>query len=114
MSDVMSYFNLNWHGIKNEWTFAKNSSLTKLFIDLTICLSSVSSEKNLNAIKSWTRIHYKRSHPILNNSVETASTHVPSATTFVQYKSVSETDKFRVFIFIINKRLVGVWIIITK
>lgn len=78
--DVMEYFNTNWHGIRLEWALfgrnkysnylnytsnrveslnqkikliiTKQSTLTKIFSDLNICIASISSEKDIEAVKS--------------------------------------------------------------
>lgn len=85
---VISYFDSNWHPIRDEWTMfgrnqyanylnttsnrveslnqkikfivEKNSTLVKFFHDLSICLASLSSEKNLKAIKAVTRTKRRR------------------------------------------------------
>lgn len=91
----MQYFNDIWHPIKDEWTMfgcnkhfnlnrtsnrveslnhklklviAKNSNLTKFFADLNVCIDSISSEKNLKAVKSTMRVKRQR----ILDPVETA------------------------------------------
>lgn len=133
--DVMEYFNTNWHGIRLEWALfgrnkysnylnytsnrveslnqkikliiTKQSTLTKFFSDLNICIASISSEKDIKAIKSTMKTKRLR---ILDTVEQKYSDHLTSFAFTklrdeyaklenVEFKDVNEQNEFATAIF---------------
>lgn len=116
MPNVMTYFDSNWHSIRLEWTMFgcnrhsnymnrtsnrveslnqklkliidKNSGLTKFFVDLNICMESISTEKNIKAV----RLSMRRKRQRVLDVVQTQYSEY--LTNFACEKLRLEYDKF--------------------